>query len=291
MRDKTMADSELILNQDGSIYHLNITEKDVADTVLLVGDQGRVDVVRSFFEKVDCHVQNREFHTCTGWFKGRRISAISTGIGTDNIDIVLNELDAVVNIDFETKRPREEQRSLNIVRVGTSGTLQEDIPVGSSVVSSYAVGFDSLVHFYQMKYSKREKDLMSEVNSVLRKRSVTPYAVKGSANLVDLFSPGMIPGITITAPGFYGPQGRRLRLAPSIPGLLTDLREIKFESLRITNFEMECSALYALGKLLGHNTCTCCAILANRATGDFAGKHDNIIYKLVGDVLDGLVSI
>ena len=290
MHNRTKADSELILNPDGSIYHLNITEKDVADTVLLVGDQGRVAVVRSFFDKVDCDVQNREFHTCTGWYKGRRISAISTGIGTDNIDIVLNELDAVVNVDFKTKRPKAQMKSLNIVRIGTSGTLQKDIPVGSYVVSSYAIGFDSLIHFYEMAYSKREESLMNEIGSLLAHRGITPYAVSGSDQLVQLFSEGMIQGITITAPGFYAPQGRKIRLQPSIPGLLGDLRNIEFDSLRITNFEMECSALYALGKLLGHKTSTCCAILANRATGDFAGNHDDIIRQLVSEVLEGLVS-
>jgi uridine phosphorylase len=279
-----IAESELIINPDGSIFHLHLQPEQLADTVLLVGDQGRVDSISKYFDKVEHKVQNREFTTHTGYFNGKRISALSTGIGTDNIDIVLNELDALVNIDLKTRTINPTKKSLDLIRLGTSGALQEHIPVDSFVVSAYGLGFDGLLNFYetnQHPYFEKElaQHFVSQVN--WPPQFNTPYLVKGDATLIQLLEQGMHKGITATASGFYGPQGRQLRLAPAIDGLNEKLTRFEKNGLKITNFEMETSALYGLGALLGHKTATVCAIIANRIRKEYSKDYKVTVDKLI----------
>jgi len=283
--------SELILNPDGSIYHLNLLPEDIADDIIVVGDQHRVERISSFFDKIDVKKEKREFVTHTGWYKGKRITALSTGIGCDNIDIVINELDAIVNIDLETRIIKENPRKLNIIRLGTSGALQADIPVDSFVISSYGLGFDGLAQFYKTNFEVDEKALQAEfIKQVNWKDELNqPYFAKANNELVERIEEGMIKGITATANGFYGPQGRSLRLAPNVPDLNEKLNQFSFEGLRITNFEMETSALYALGGMLGHNTATVCAIIANRFTKTFSEDYKATVDKLIKVLLDRLV--
>ena len=283
--------SELILNPDGSIYLLNLLPEDIADDIIVVGDQHRVERISSFFDKIDVKKEKREFVTHTGWYKGKRITALSTGIGCDNIDIVINELDAIVNIDLETRIIKENPRKLNIIRLGTSGALQADIPVDSFVISSYGLGFDGLAQFYKTNFEVDEKALQAEfIKQVNWKDELNqPYFAKANNELVERIEEGMIKGITATANGFYGPQGRSLRLAPNVPDLNEKLNQFSFEGLRITNFEMETSALYALGGMLGHNTATVCAIIANRFTKTFSEDYKATVDKLIKVLLDRLV--
>ncbi len=282
--------SELILNPDGSIYHLNLLPEDIADDIIVVGDQHRVERISSFFDKIDVKKEKREFVTHTGWYKGKRITALSTGIGCDNIDIVINELDAIVNIDLETRIIKENPRKLNIIRLGTSGALQADIPVDSFVISSYGLGFDGLAQFYKTNFEADELALQSEfIKQVNWKNELNrPYFAKANTALVERLEEGMIKGITATANGFYGPQGRSLRLAPNVPDLNEKLNQFSFEGQRITNFEMETSALYALGGMLGHNTATVCAIIANRFTKTFSEDYKATVDKLIQVLLEKL---
>ncbi|MCT4581639.1 MAG: nucleoside phosphorylase [Flavobacteriales bacterium] len=282
--------SELILNPDGSIYHLNLRPEDIADDIIVVGDQHRVKRISSFFDKIDVIKEKREFVTHTGWYKGKRITALSTGIGCDNIDIVINELDAIVNIDLETRIIKENPRKLNIIRLGTSGALQADIPVDSFVISSYGLGFDGLAQFYATNFEKDEIALQQAfIEQVQWKDELNqPYFAKANSELVERIEEGMIKGITATANGFYGPQGRSLRLTPNVPDLNERLNQFSFEGHRITNFEMETSALYALGGMLGHNTATVCAIIANRFTKTFSEDYKQTVDRLIQVLLDRL---
>jgi len=283
--------SELILNPDGSIYHLNLLPEDIADDIIVVGDQHRVERISSFFDKIDVKKEKREFVTHTGWYKGKRITALSTGIGCDNIDIVINELDAIVNIDLHTRKIKETPRKLNIVRLGTSGALQADIPVDSFVISSFGLGFDGLAQFYTTNFEKDELELQQEfVRQVNWKKELNqPYFVKANHELLQRLEEGMIKGITATANGFYGPQGRSLRLAPNVPDLNEKLNEFLYKEHRITNFEMETSALYALSSMLGHSAVTVCAIIANRFTKTFSEDYKKTVDKLIEVVLERLV--
>ena len=283
--------SELILNPDGSIYHLNLLPEDIADDIIVVGDQHRVERISSFFDKIDVKKEKREFVTHTGWYKGKRITALSTGIGCDNIDIVINELDAIVNIDLKTRIIKDTPRKLNIIRLGTSGALQADIPVDSFVVSSYGLGFDGLAQFYKTNFEKDELALQAAfIKQVNWKDELNqPYFAKANNELVERIEEGMIKGITATANGFYGPQGRSLRLAPNVPDLNEKLNQFSFEGQRITNFEMETSALYSLGGMLGHNTATVCAIIANRFAKTFSEDYKATVDKLIKVLLDRLV--
>lgn len=283
-----IAESELILNPDGSVYHLHLRPEQLAENVILVGDQGRVENVSAHFETIEHKVHNREFVTHTGTFKGKRFTVLSTGIGTDNIDIVLNELDALVNIDLQTRTIREKKSSLNLVRIGTSGALQGDIPVDSYVVSSHGMGLDGLLNYYA------GLDLCDEpgiAKAFMKHAGWTnglpyPYVVKASPKLLELLGHDQIKGITATAPGFYGPQGRQLRLAPALPDLNEKLGSFSYEDLRVTNFEMETSALYGLGNLLGHNACTVCAIIANRVARQYSKDYKTTVNKLISLVLE-----
>ncbi|WP_420316138.1 nucleoside phosphorylase [Ekhidna sp.] len=290
MKIKPLSESELILNPDGSVYHICLRDEHVADTVLLVGDQDRVAQISRHFDHVEFQRKNREFVTHTGTYKGNRITVISTGIGTENIDIVVNELHAAVNIDLKTRIPKTNQRSLNLIRIGTSGALQSDMPVGSHVVSSYGLGFDGVLYYYNYAFDKKEAEITDAVRNHLQldaKHSL-PYVVSGSSGLVQQIGADMREGITATAIGFYGPQGRSIGLKLSIDDLQGMLQAFEFEGLRINNFEMETSALFGLGRLFGHHCCTCCVILANRITKDFLTDHDAAIDGLVETVLDRL---
>jgi uridine phosphorylase len=283
--------SELILNNDGTIFHLHLKPENIADNILLVGDQARVETVAGFFEKVEFSAKNREFRTVTGWYNGQKFSVISTGIGTDNIDIVLNELDALVNIDLETRQIKKEKKSLSIVRIGTSGSLQEDIPVNAFVVAKKSIGFDGMLNFYanreqhcDLAFEKAFKQFTGWNDSL-----PTPYVVDSSKNLFSQFGDKQfLKGVTISAPGFYGPQGRVLRLPLAMPQLNQLLNKFRFEGLKITNFEMESSAIYGLSKMLGHQALTVCLIIANRVTGQANENYRPEMKKLIKTVLDKL---
>jgi uridine phosphorylase len=287
---KPIASSELVLNADGSVYHLKLKPEQLADTVIVVGDQGRVEEISVYFESIECKVQNREFVTHTGIFNGKRITALSTGIGTDNIDIVLNELDALVNIDLKTRTIKPEHTSLNIIRIGTSGTLMKDIPVDSIVVSSFGLGFDGLMHFYKFEENSEERALLKEINIALNLPNELnkPYLVKADDRLFEILSKGFFTGITATASGFYGPQGRKLRLTPAVPDLNERMMNFEHNNLNITNFEMETSALYGLSRLLGHKACTACAIIANRANLEYSKNYKPTMDLLIRAVLERL---
>lgn len=272
--------SELILNPDGSVYHLHLKPENIAPTIITVGDPGRVDTVTSFFDKVEFKTQKREFHTQTGIYKGKRISVISTGIGTDNIDIVFNELDALVNIDFQSRKIKETLAKLDFIRIGTSGSLQETIPIDSFLLSETAIGFDALLHYYAAENIQNKACVASLTKQL---PFVTPpYAVDCDADLKSLFLAKEIhAGITATNCGFYAPQGRQLRAQPKTSGLIEKLKEIRLEGKQITNLEMETSGIYGMAKLLGHRAVSMNAILANRATGEFSKNPKKITEKLI----------
>ena len=269
--------SELIINPDGSIFHLHLKPDQLADQVILVGDPGRVDLIASFFSRVEFITRHREFVSATGWYKGVRVTVVATGIGTDNIDIVVNELDALANIDLKTRTVKSEHRKLKLIRIGTSGALQADIPVNSYVISEKAIGFDGLLNFYANRNQVSDlkfEDAFKEFTG-WSSMQTSPYVVDCSAELMDkLQSNGTISGITISAPGFYGPQGRVLRLPLADESLNEKIEKFRYGKYRVTNYEMECSAIYGLGKLLGHEVLTICLIIANRVT-----KQANEDYK------------
>ncbi len=289
MNDR-IAETELILNPNGSVYHLQLLPENIAKNIIIVGDQGRVAAVSSFFDTIDFKTQNREFVTHAGTYKGERIMVISSGIGTDNIDILINELDAAVNIDLKTRTIKKEHTSLNIVRIGTSGALQQDIPVDGFVVSTYGLGFDGLLNYYQdlPKVNDNEVSEAFIKQTNWDKNLPFPYAVKGSQKLIDKIGFDLIKGITATAPGFYGPQGRKLRLTPWVADFNQQLTDFKHKENRITNFEMETSALYGLGALLGHETCTVCAIIANRVAKQYSKNYHVAVEQLIQLVLERL---
>lgn len=282
--------SEFIQNKDGSVYHLNLLPHQLAPTVITVGDPDRVDQVSRFFDVVEHKVHKREFHTHTGTYKGKRISVISTGIGTDNIDIVLNELDALVNIDFDTRTVKKELTSLEIIRIGTSGAIQPEIPLDSFVVSEKAIGFDSLLHFYASQEVQDLKFSAALVEDLkLPPQNGLPYVVSADNDLASKFTTDFLGGITLTNCGFYGPQGRVLRIPLQDPGLNDKIAQFSFAGKKITNLEMETSGIYGLSKLLGHRAVSLNAIVANRATGGFSIKAVNTVDHLIESALDRLV--
>jgi len=283
---KAIKDTELIITKDKKIYHLNIDKSEIENDIILVGDQDRVSQISKHFDEITHKVQHREFVTHTGTYKGKRISAISTGIGCDNIDIVINELDALVNIDFETRTINPEKKKLNLIRLGTSGSLQADILVDSFLISEYAIGFDGLAHFHE-NTDCIEKE-MSEAfikHSDWPQKLSEPYIIKASENLLQKFK-GYNKGITATAPGFYAPQGREIRLKSAIPNMHESLNTFNYNDNRITNFEMESSALYYLGQSLGHNTITICAIIGNRVSKTQSENYKETVEELIIEVLD-----
>lgn len=284
--------SELILNPDGSVYHLHLKSHNVAPLVLIVGDQERVKRVSSFFDSIAFKVQNREFCTHTGTFNNTAVTVLSTGIGPDNIDIVLNELDAAVNIDLQTGEVKKELKSLKIVRLGTSGSLRKEVPTGSLLVSEAVLGLDGLLNFYDVVGSEREEKLANDFREHMNWSVNLPgvYARFGSEELIHSILPGNEKGITITAPGFYAPQGRRLRLDTWDADFHNKLQAFEFKGKNITNFEMETSALYGLGQALGHQTASVCAIIANRETHEFLSNYNSVVDKMIKEMLQKLTA-
>lgn len=282
--------SELILNPDGSVYHLNLKPEHIAHDIIFVGDQNRVEKITQFFDSIEYSTQKREFKTQTGIFKGKRITVMSTGIGPDNIDIVMNELDALVNIDLETRTPKENLTSLNIIRIGTSGSLQADIPVDSFVMAKFGLGLDNMLRSYlieEISKNEMEDAFIKHTNWDLKKGK--PYIIQGSEILEKrMESDQMHKGITATAGGFYGPQGRVLRLEIQDEELNSKMDNFSFEGTRITNLEMETSAIYGLGKLLGHQCLSLNAIIANRASGTFSEDPYKAVDQLIAYTLDKL---
>ncbi|WP_299110668.1 nucleoside phosphorylase [uncultured Winogradskyella sp.] len=286
-------DSELILNPDGSVYHLNLKPENISDTIIFVGDQDRVEKITRHFDSVDFSTQKREFKTQTGYYQDKRLTVISTGIGPDNIDIVLNELDALVNIDLETRQPKKELSSLNIIRIGTSGSLQADIPVDAFLISTHGLDINGMLHFYQIdgiSNPEVEDEFIKHTN--WDKNKARPIIIKNSKYLEKYFEGDKIfKGMTGTAGGFYGPQGRVLRLPLQDSNLNAKLDNFSYKDFRITNFEMETSVIYGLSKLLGHEALSLNAIIANRANGDFSKDPKKTIEKLIEYALERIVNI
>lgn len=280
--------SELTLDKNGNIYHLGVGPGDLAETIILVGDQKRVDLVGEFFDEVSFKVQNREFCSITGTYKGKPISCVSTGIGCDNVDIVLTEIDAIFNIDLENRVEKSEKTSIDFIRIGTCGALQEDIKPGSHVISKYAVGIDGLANFYKMNYTADEEKAMQEFLATTKwgDRLNRPYIKRSSDRLRNLLKDGMEEGITTTANGFYGPQGRTIRIPLSAPDFKEYLRTYHWDGARATNLEMETSAIYALSDALGHEAVTCCLVLANRYSNEFMPDYKDKMRELIQIVLD-----
>ena len=280
--------TELVLNNEGKVYHLNLFSHQVSENIILVGDQDRVDLVASFFDSIEHASQNREFVCKTGTYKGRKITALSTGIGTDNIDIVINELDALFNIDLEKRKDADTLTSLNIVRIGTCGILQPEIPIHSYILSTHALGLDNVGHFYITDSTNEESELNEQVQQQIQlPNEIRTYISKSSKQLFNkLDSEQTVSGITITSSGFYGPQGRQLRLQTKTKQLNDSLTSFQFNGHKITNFEMESSALFTLGKGLGHNCATICLGIANRPNKDFSDGYKNEMLDLIKYVLD-----
>ena len=285
-------ESELIINADGSIYHLNIKPGNLAENVILVGDPARVAKISRHFSKIEYQSQNREIITHTGIFKGKRMSVMSTGMGTDNIDIVVNELDALVNVDFEKRQVKDKLTSLNLIRLGTSGAIQPEIPINTIAVSTHGIGMDGLLKFYKSG-SVIEKEMTEEFIQQTRWHDDLPYPyiVSCSPFLMEKIGYGLLQGITATAPGFYGPQGRVIRIPLNYDDISDRIRAFNYKGNRVLNFEMETSALYGLGKILGHNTLTMCAVIANRAKGEYTGGYTNIIEDMIELLLERLAAL
>ena len=287
-----IAESELIINQRGAVYHLDILPAELAPTVITVGDPERVKQVSKHFDRIEFSSRHREFVTDTGTIGGKKISVVSTGIGTDNIDIVLNELDALVNIDFDSRTIKPERTQLQIIRIGTSGSLQASIPVDSVVASTHGLGIDNLLNFYRIENNEEEKQLVQSfvTQTQLHNRFSFPYISSGSASLLKHFVGDFYHGITVTCPGFYAPQGRILRLGLSQPNLIDRLTAFSFGQHRITNFEMETAGIYGLGKLLGHQCLSLSAIVANRVAKKFSSDAAATMEKLISDTLEIICS-
>lgn len=285
-----ITETDLILQKDGSVYHLNLQPKHIGDTIIAVGDPNRVYQVSKYFDSVDFEMNQREFITHTGNFRGKRITVMSTGIGTDNIEIFLTELDALVNVDLKTREVKPDKKKLKIIRIGTSGALQEDIPVGSHLVSQYGVGFDNLMQFYNLEQTELERTIGDDIRSKTG-IAFSPYVVNCSPMLLDKIGNGMVKGNTVTAPGFYAPQGRQVRIPIRFPKLLEDLTYYHYDpaDFWLTNFEMETAGYYAFGRMLGHEMLSVNAIVVNRIRNEFAQNHVKIIDSLISTVLDRII--
>lgn len=289
MEKKYFAESELIINADGSVFHLHIKPEQLADKVILVGDPGRVSLVASHFEKVECDIQSREFHTITGSYQGKRISVISTGIGCDNIDIVMNEMDALANIDFATRHEKSPLKSLTLVRLGTCGGLQEYTPEGTYIASEKSIGFDGLLNYY----AGRDEACDLEFEEAFKKhmnwnpQKGAPYVIDADKETLNrIAGDDMVRGVTIACGGFFGPQGRELRIPLADPNQNEKIESFEYNGYRITNFEMESSALAGLAKVLGHKAMTCCMVIANRRAQKANVEYKNSIDGLIQIVLD-----
>ncbi|MFN7603277.1 MAG: nucleoside phosphorylase [Bacteroidota bacterium] len=280
-----ISETDLILNPDGSVYHLNLLPKNISDTIIAVGDPSRVYMVSQYFDEVEFEMNKREFITHVGKYNNKRITVISTGIGTDNIEIFFTELDALVNIDLKTREPKPRRKKLKVIRVGTSGALQEDIPVGSHLVSDYAVGLDNLMSFYDLPMDDYETGLAHDIQKKAGLHFM-PYVVKGSDELREQVGTDLLVGNTVTCPGFYAPQGREVRLPIRFPRLLEDLNYYHKGEFWLTNFEMETSAYYAMGRMLGHDVVSANAIIANRMKNKFSKNPTKVVESLIEKVLE-----
>ena len=281
--------SELIINADGSVFHLHIKPEQLADRVIMMGDPDRVNMVASHFDNIECDVQSREFHTITGVYKGKRITALSHGIGGDNIDIVLTELDALANVDFETRQLRPSFKQLSMVRIGTSGSMQADIPIGSYIAAEKSIGFDGVIYFYADSESVRDAAMEAQLLEQLdwQIKGLTPYVVSADASLLEQITQKDIPhGCTIAANGFYGPQGRHLRMGLADANLNNKIEHFAFNGKRITNYEMESSVLSGLSSLMGHRSLTVCCIIAGRAVKNMNTDYKEALPRLVETILD-----
>ena len=278
-----IAASELILNSRGAVYHLDLRPEELAPTVITVGDPDRVKAVSRYFDRIEFTCQHREFITHTGFVGSKRITVLSSGIGPDNIDIVLNELDALVNIDLATRRPKEKLSSLQIIRLGTSGSLQADIPVNSFVASTHGLGIDNLLHFYNLQNNEEEKAILSafESHTQINSHRVFPYIASASAGLIKHFTQGYNHGITVTCPGFYGPQGRILRMSLAMPNLVDQMTSFKYGNHHIANFEMETSAIYGLCNILGHQCLSINVIVANRVKKEYSKDMGQAVNNMI----------
>lgn len=285
---RTIPESELIINDDGSVFHLHIRPEQLSDKIIMMGDPDRVTLTAKYFDSIECEIQSREFHTITGKYKGKRITALSHGIGPDNIDIVMTELDALANVDFNTRQVKEEFKQLTLVRVGTSGALQPNCPLGSYVVSAKSIGFDGVLNYYD----GRNEITLHEFEEAFRKHvnwnplHCSPYAVKASEELIDRIGFDMLKGVTISAIGFYGPQGRYVRLPLANPDLNSRIESFEYDGDKITNYEMESAPLAGLSRLMGHKAMTVCTIIANRLAGDADADYKGSIEDLIKTVLD-----
>ena len=281
--------SELVINDDGSIFHLHLKPEQISDKIILVGDPGRVALVASYFDEQECSVSSREFNTITGSYKGKRITVISTGIGTDNIDIVVNELDALANIDLKSRTEKPDFKQLTLVRIGTSGGMQPDIPLGSFLISEKSIGFDGVLNFYEGRDRVCDLEFEKEVKKQLKwnPQFCAPYVVDADAGLVNKIGQDeMLRGVTISANGFYGPQGRELRIGLADPHLNDKIEKFSFDNYKITNYEMEGSAIAGLARLMGHKALTVCCIIANRRVEAANTDYKPYIEKLVQTVLE-----
>ncbi len=292
MKNQPIPSSELIINDDGSVFHLHILPEDLADTVIMMGDPGRVNTIAEHFDTIELDKQSREFHTITGTYHGKRVTALSHGIGTDNIDIVMTELDALANIDFKTRLPKEEHRRLTILRIGTCGAAQPDIPLGSYILSHISIGFDGVLNWYK----DGEKIFLMDFENAFIKhmdwpaRYARPYFVRSSARIVERFQDWTVKGMTVSAPGFYGPQGRSVRLELTMPDLIEKLESFSYEGYRVTNIEMESSALAGLAALLGHDAATVCLAIANRHVKESNPDYKPLMAQLLRRALDTLTA-
>lgn len=283
-------ESELILNPDQSIYHLHLRPEQVADTIITVGDPNRVSAVSQHFDEMEFQVSKREFVTHTGRIGKKRLSVISTGIGPDNIDIVFNELDALFNVDLESRRVKEKIRPLSFVRLGTSGSLQANIPVDSLLISTHAIGLDNLMSFYDFAVSHEQQSWQQSLKEAVPTLPGQPHIFAAPGSLTSLFPPHFFRGITLTCPGFYAPQGRQIRLASRItPAVFEQLQIFQLEDKWVTNMEMETAAIYGMASLLGHHAMSCNAILANRVNGKFSVNPTAVVAKMIEEVLELLV--
>jgi len=287
-----IAESELIINERGAVYHINLRPDELANTVITVGDPGRVAEVSKYFDNIELKQEHREFIAHTGWLGKKRLTVLSTGIGPDNIDIVLNELDALVNIDFETRMIKPNLTRLTIIRMGTSGSLQADIPVDSFVAGTFGLGLDNLMHYYRMENNDEEQQILQQfIAHTQLSGNIQPYIINASTNILKHFVDGYHQGITVTCPGFYGPQGRVLRLGLANPLLIDRLTSFRFGSHRISNFEMETSAIYGLSKLLGHSCLSVNAIVANRVKKEFSKDGKAAVEALIEKSLSIIAGI
>ena len=287
-----IAESELIITPRGSIYHIDLTPDELADTVITVGDPNRVAEVSKHFDKIEVKRQHREFVSHTGYVGKKRLTVISSGIGPDNIDIVVNELDAVANIDFETRTVKQDLRSLTIIRMGTCGSLQAHVAVDSLVAGTHGIGFDNLLHYYRLENNQEEKEILQHfVTHTQLQGAIAPYIASASSHVLRHFVDGFHNGITVTCPGFYGPQGRVLRLGLANPQLIDRLEHFRFGNHQVANFEMETSAIYGLGKLLGHHCLSVNVIVANRVTKQFSKDSKSAVEGMIKkglEVIEGI---